>query len=255
MAQITLRSGRTTPLTIAEVDSNFTNLNTAKLETSEFTGTSILTRLITVDGVGSGLDADLLDGLNSSSAATPSTIVARDSVGNFAASTISANLIGNVTGNADTATLATATINGVVTTASYANPTWIASLSGSKLLSNSVSNSSLINSSITIDGNTVSLGGSISITGANLNWTGTQTFQDDRFFIAEGTKQVAFDCVSISANATRTLTIPNANGTIATQEYVQTTGRNSQGNKTVQPLSSGVPANTVGSNGDIIYQY
>ena len=52
------------------------------------------------DGSGSGLDADLLDGLNSASAATASTIVARDASGNFSANTITAAL----TGNASTAT-------------------------------------------------------------------------------------------------------------------------------------------------------
>ena len=42
------------------------------------------------DGSGSGLDADLLDGLQSSSANTGSTIVARDGSGNFSAGTITA---------------------------------------------------------------------------------------------------------------------------------------------------------------------
>ncbi len=40
------------------------------------------------DGAGSGLDADLLDGLNSSSASTASTIVARDASSNFSANTV-----------------------------------------------------------------------------------------------------------------------------------------------------------------------
>jgi hypothetical protein len=42
------------------------------------------------DGSGSGLDADLLDGLNSATANTPSTIVARDGSGNFSAGTVTA---------------------------------------------------------------------------------------------------------------------------------------------------------------------
>lgn len=73
--------------------------------------TGVLQLLKTVDGVGSGLDADLLDGLASSSANTASTIVSRDSSGNFSAGTITAAL----SGNASTATtLQTArTINGV----------------------------------------------------------------------------------------------------------------------------------------------
>jgi hypothetical protein len=47
------------------------------------------------DGSGSGLDADLLDGLNSATANTVSTIVARDGSGNFSAGTITASLTGN----------------------------------------------------------------------------------------------------------------------------------------------------------------
>lgn len=58
---------------------------------------------------------------------TPSTLVLRDASGNFAAGTITANLTGNVTGNitgnADTVT------NGIYTSNSYANPTWITALS------------------------------------------------------------------------------------------------------------------------------
>jgi hypothetical protein len=46
----------------------------------------------TNDGAGSGLDADLLDGLNSDSANTASTVVVRDTSGNFSAGTITANL-------------------------------------------------------------------------------------------------------------------------------------------------------------------
>ena len=42
---------------------------------------------------------------------------------------------------------------------------------------------------------------------------------------------------------------------IATTAYVQTAGQNSQGTKTVQSVSAGVPSNSTGNNGDIIYQY
>lgn len=58
---------------------------------------------------------------------TASAIVARDASGNFAAGTITAALIGNVTGNAATVTA------GVYTTGSYADPAWITSLAASKL--------------------------------------------------------------------------------------------------------------------------
>ncbi len=60
------------------------------------------------------LNADLLDGLNSATANTASTIVARDASGNFSAGTITAALSGNATtatnlSNSGTVTLATAT--------------------------------------------------------------------------------------------------------------------------------------------------
>ena len=90
MSTITLRSVKGSPLTNTEVDDNFNNLNTDKLESSSYTANDVLTKIKTVDGTGSGLDADLLDGLNSATANTVSTIVARDSSGNFAAGTITA---------------------------------------------------------------------------------------------------------------------------------------------------------------------
>jgi hypothetical protein len=103
MAVIVLRSVKGSPLTIAEADANFTNLNTevgTKLDTSSYTAADVLSKLLTVDGSGSGLDADRLDGLQSATANTVSTIVARDSSGNFSAGTITATtFVGNVTGN------------------------------------------------------------------------------------------------------------------------------------------------------------
>jgi hypothetical protein len=102
MAVIVLRSVKGSPLTVAEADANFTNLNTevgTKLDTTSYTAADVLSKLLTVDGSGSGLDADRLDGLQSATANTVSTIVARDSSGNFSAGTITASLVGNVTGN------------------------------------------------------------------------------------------------------------------------------------------------------------
>jgi hypothetical protein len=66
------------------------------------------------------------------SANTGSTIVARDGSGNFTAGTITANLTGDVTGNADTATSATsATSAGYATNAGYASYADSAGVSGS----------------------------------------------------------------------------------------------------------------------------
>ena len=102
MATLVLRSIKGSPLTITEADANFTNLNTEvgqKLDATNYTAADVLTKLLTVDGTGSGLDADLLDGKNTASTNTANTVVIRDGSGNFSAGTITANLTGNVTGN------------------------------------------------------------------------------------------------------------------------------------------------------------
>ena len=54
----------------------------------------VLTKIKLVDGAGSGLDADLVDGLHVATANTVSTIVARDAAGNFSAGTISGTFSG-----------------------------------------------------------------------------------------------------------------------------------------------------------------
>lgn len=74
---------------------------------SNYDARDVLNKLLTVDGTGSGLDADTVDGLNTSSVLPGSvdkaSIVSRDSFGNFSANSITANLVGNVTGTADNA--------------------------------------------------------------------------------------------------------------------------------------------------------
>lgn len=89
MATLVLRQSKGSPLTNNEVDANFTNLNDelgTKLASSAYTAADILTKLKTVDGTTSGLDADLVRGL-ANSATLPlitdkSSIVTRDSTGN-----------------------------------------------------------------------------------------------------------------------------------------------------------------------------
>lgn len=104
MASITLRSVKGSPLTLAEADANFTNLNVevgTKLEAASYNAADVLEKLKTVDGATSGLDADLLDGLNASTSHVDNTptVVSRSAAGNFSANTITSNLVGNVTGN------------------------------------------------------------------------------------------------------------------------------------------------------------
>jgi hypothetical protein len=121
---LTLRSTKGSPLTNAEVDANFSNISTqiALGQTAaSYTAADVLAKLITVDGAASGLDADLLDGMNSATANTASTIVARDASGNFAAGTITAALAGNATTATDLqATLVVAKGGTGATTASTA---------------------------------------------------------------------------------------------------------------------------------------
>jgi hypothetical protein len=102
MATIVLRSVKGSPLTIAEADANFDNLNSevgTKLTATNYTAADVLTKVKTVDGTGSGLDADLLDGLNTSVNDTSGNSVVIRSSGNFSANIITANLVGAVTGN------------------------------------------------------------------------------------------------------------------------------------------------------------
>ena len=66
MATIVTRAGKGSALSYTEADANFTNLNNDKLESSAYTAADVLTKVKTVDGTGSGLDADLLDGQDSS---------------------------------------------------------------------------------------------------------------------------------------------------------------------------------------------
>ena len=107
MASITLRTVKGSPLSNQEMDDNFNNINVqlnAALPSATYTAADVLSKLLTVDGTGSGLDADLLDGYNAATAATGNTIVLRNASGDITAGTVNAttviaNLTGNVTGN------------------------------------------------------------------------------------------------------------------------------------------------------------
>lgn len=76
---------------------------------------TILTLLKTVDGSGSGLDADLVEGMHAVSTNTVNSIVARDASGNFSAGTITAALSGNASTTTKLATARTISITGDVT--------------------------------------------------------------------------------------------------------------------------------------------
>jgi hypothetical protein len=266
MASLTLRSVKGSPLTNNEIDTNFSNLNTevgTKLASASYTAADVLTKIKTVDGSGSGLDADLLDGLNAVSGATGASIVSRDSSGNFEANQITATqFIGPLyLGTADTIVFEGSIDDAYETTLTVTNPTadrtiTLPNLSGTvvvsgaggaitnDMLAGSITNSKLSNSSITIEGQTIALGATGSITGVDLSWTGTQTFRDDKLLIVDNidsTKKLALQISNIATGVTRTLTAPNESGTIATREWT--------GAKTI---SSTTPSG--GLSGDVWYR-
>ena len=110
MALLTFRNTKGSPLTSTELDNNFNNLNVDIA--SRVSQTGLLAAMLTVDGIGSGLDADTIRGLVNSSilpiAADKSSNVTRDSTGNFTGSTITATTLAALT-NVTTPVLTVAT--------------------------------------------------------------------------------------------------------------------------------------------------
>ena len=94
---LVLRADKGIPLTNNEVDANFSNLKSA---VEEYTASDVLIKLKTVDGVGSGLNADLLDAMNAVNVdSTGNSIVSRKN-GNFSAGIITATtFVGNLVGS------------------------------------------------------------------------------------------------------------------------------------------------------------
>jgi hypothetical protein len=268
MATITLRAVKGSPLTNNEVDANFSNLNNDKLESSAYTASDVLTKIKTVDGSGSGLDADLLDGLNSATANTVSTIVARDSSGNFAAGTITAAL----TGNASTATTlqTSRAINGVsfngsaditVTTAGtgitvtgtqVAIDSTVATLTGSQTLTNKTLTSPTINTGTLNNGiltGSLTAGGSTGTSGYLLQSTGTGVQW------ASATISLAAGSGSGSVSTGGTLTISGTTNRITTSasgsEYTLTTPQDLHTSANFQVNSIGVGTAASGTTGEI----
>jgi len=89
----------------------------------------------------------------------------------------------------------------------------------------SIANSNLANSTVTIGGSSVALGSSQTTFTGLASITSTAVVTNDSGFRirnnSDNTKIGAFSSSSISAGQTRTLTFPDASGTIATQAYVQ----------------------------------
>ena len=90
---------------------------------------------------------------------------------------------------------------------------------------NAIPNSKLANSSVTVGSTAIALGNSSTTLAGLSSVTSTAVVTNDSGFRirdnSDNTKQLAFECSGISGSTTRTLTAPDANGTIATQAYVQ----------------------------------
>jgi len=88
----------------------------------------------------------------------------------------------------------------------------------------SIANSNLANSSLTIGSTAIALGATAaSIAGVTSITSAAVVTDDDGFRVrdnSDATKQLAFQCSGISGSTTRTMTIPDSDGTIATQAYV-----------------------------------
>jgi hypothetical protein len=261
MATLTLRFGATgatgvknEPLTNTEIDDNFKNLNAdiqTRVLTSDYSDTDVLDKIKNVDGSGSGLDADVVRGLNPASVygatgATGASVVTRDSTGSFTANAITAAQFNGALylRPGDTLVFEGSGDDAFETTLAVTNPTidrtvTIPNVSGTiitsgdtgtvtnTMLAGSIANTKLSNSSFSIDGNTISLGDSVTLnvggTSTDNTWTGIQTFRDNKFVITDNTdtsKVLNLQLSSIATNTTRTLTAPNETGTIATQAYV-----------------------------------
>ncbi len=89
---------------------------------------------------------------------------------------------------------------------------------------NAIPNAKLANSSVTVGSTGIALGGSATtITGLSSITSSAVVTDDNGFRIrdnSDNTKQLAFECSGITGSTTRTLTIPDSSGTIATQAYV-----------------------------------
>ena len=88
----------------------------------------------------------------------------------------------------------------------------------------SIANSNLANSAVTIGSTAVSLGATAASLAGVTSITSAAVVTDDNGFRvrdnSDATKQLAFECSGIASGTTRTMTIPDSNGTIATQAYV-----------------------------------
>lgn len=262
MAAITYRLVKGSPLTNQEIDDNFLNIDTevhekldfptsAGLAVSTAGGEASVARSIQVSGDGISIaNPDGVAGNPSITLATdtnntPDTLVYRDSNGDFTANTVRANLIaGNVYLDVGEAVIFEGTSpNDYEITLDVADPTAdriirLPDVDGTlvttgdtgtvtnTMLAGSIENAKLVNSSITIDGEAVSLGGSVSIASADFDWSGNHEFLDSNFTIKDNndnSKQFGFQVSGLASGSIVNLVVPDENlQVIATRNYVDT---------------------------------
>ena len=87
----------------------------------------------------------------------------------------------------------------------------------------SIPNAQLANSTITIGGTAVALGNTITtLTGMSSITSSAIVTNDNQFRVrdnSDNTKQLAFECSGISGSTTRTMTVPDSDGTISTESF------------------------------------
>jgi hypothetical protein len=87
----------------------------------------------------------------------------------------------------------------------------------------SIPNSQLQNSSVTIGSSAVALGGTITTIAGLLSVTSSTILTNDGGFrirnTTDSSKQIAFSAANIATATTRTMTVPDENGTISTQDF------------------------------------
>ena len=87
----------------------------------------------------------------------------------------------------------------------------------------SIPNSQLANSTVTVGSTAISLGSSATtITGLSSVTSSALVTDDNGFRVrdnSDNTKQLAFECSGISGSTTRTMTVPDSDGTISTESF------------------------------------
>ena len=286
MANITYRLVKGSPLTNQEIDNNFLNIDTevheklnfptsAGLAVSTAGGEASVGRTLQVsgDGIsianGDGIAGDPTITLAADTNNTADTLVYRDSNGDFTANTVRANLIaGNVYLDVGEAVIFEGTTaDGFEITLDVADPTAdrtiaLPDVSGTlvtsgdtgtvtnTMLAGSIDNNKLSNDSITIDGVPVALGGTVSISSADFDWTGSHEFLDSNFTIKDendNTKQFGFQVSGLASGSIVKLVVPDENlQVIATRNYVDTNTVSSAGDTMTGKLTlSGDPTSAL----------